>query len=123
MPSVLIANHVSGGMPLISGNPWSGKLPMPQSVLNLRAAQSNSGMVYVGFSGGVTVNSGGFPLSGGGMLDGVEVGPGQSYAIPRAVFDRGGTSGFYSNSGGFGIFVKCDPAASGGFARLYYEMI
>jgi hypothetical protein len=122
MPSVLIDNNQSGGMPLISGNPWSGRAPQPQSALVIKAARSNSGNVYVGFSGGVTVLSGGYPLSGGGMRDGMPIGPGGVYQIPRSVFTAGGTSGVYANSGGFGIYVAEDAQCSGQ-GRVYWEAV
>lgn len=121
MPSVLIDNDRSGGMPLISGNPFSGQQYAPQSVLVIKASRTNSGAIYVGLSGGVTVLSGGFALSGGGQRDGMEVGPGGSYSVPRMAFDKGGISGSFAVSGGFGIYVACDPACSGQ-ARAFWEM-
>lgn len=120
MPSVLIDNSQSGGMPLISGNPFSGRQYAPQSELIIKASRTNSGSIYVALSGGVTVLSGGFALSGGGQRDGMEIGPGGSYSIPRLAFDKGSASGSFAVSGGFGIYVACDPAASGQ-ARVFWE--
>jgi hypothetical protein len=120
VPSILIDNSQSGGCPMISGNPYSGRQYAPQSELVIVADPRNSGIVYVGLSGGVTTNSGGFPLSGGGLLDGMPIPPGASYSIPRMAFDKGGISGSFSTSGGFGIYLCCDAAASGR-ARVYWE--
>ena len=116
MPSTLVDNAYSGGMPLISGIPFSGGQTAPQSMLLIKASRNNSGCVYVNFSGALAVNSGGFPLSGGGMLDGMEVGPGGSYSVPKLVFDKASLSGSY------GVYVACDAAASGR-ARVFWEFI
>ena len=122
MPSVLIDNARSGGCPLISGNPWSGQAVTPQGQLTIKASRNNSGSIYIGLSGGVTVLSGGFPLSGGGMRDGMEIGPGGAYTIPKLAFSNAGpgVSGVYALSGGFGIYVACDAACSGQ-ARAFWE--
>lgn len=122
MPSLLIDNSQSGGCPLVSGNPFSGRQYAPQSMLLIKASRYNSGCIYVGFSGGVTFNSGGFPLSGGGMMDGMEIGPGGAYSVPRLVFDKGSSSGSYSVSGGFGIYLCCEPGCSGQ-ARAFWEFV
>lgn len=102
----------SGGDPLISGNPWSGfNAQFPLGGIQLGLDKDASGSVYVALSGGVTIKSGGFFLSGGGLMDGVQVKPGGSYFIPRSATGP---------SGSITIFVACDPAASGQ-ARLYYD--
>lgn len=112
MPSVVIDNARSGGMPLLSGNYYSGQGPRPRSVLVLKASRNNSGCLYIGLSGNVTVLSGSYPLSGGGgQNDGMEIGPGGSYEVPLMGM----------NSGGAGVYLSCDPAASGGFARVFWE--
>lgn len=117
----------SGFVPLISGNPWSGHLE-PIGILQLRADKNNSGYVYISLSGafifsgqigappasgGPTITSGTFFLSGGissGVCDGFPMGPGDAYAIPRISFI----------SGVYGICAGCDPTCSGQ-ARLYME--
>lgn len=110
MPSFLIGN-ASGGNQLISGFPWSGK-PMPIGGVQLRLDSNASGSVYFALSGGVTIRSGGFFLSGGGLMDGFQLGPGQQYFIPRL-----GTG----ESGALSVYVAGEAATSGQ-ARLYYEM-
>ena len=120
MPSVFITNQ-SGGHLLFSGDMWSGQF-RPQGGVQLRADRSNSGNIYVGLSGWVTVRSGDYPLSGGGytlgQLDGMQIGPGDAYWIPAIGFaNKGGVT-----SGTPNIYVACDAAASGGFARLFYEV-
>lgn len=110
MPSVLIDNAFSGGSPLFSGNPFSGRSTLINAETWIKADNANSGRVFVGLSGGFTVNSGSFPLSGGGLSDGWPLSPGQEIKIPplRAV------------SGANRIFLKCEAAASGGFGRVHY---
>ena len=115
MPSFIIGNR-SGGDPVVSGNPWSGQVGIagqfPTGGVQLGLDKDASGCAYVALSGGVTVRSGGFFLSGGGLLDGVQVHPGGAYFIPRIAT---GPSGFIN------IFVACDAAASGQ-ARLFYDV-
>ena len=113
MPSVLVDNAFSGGAPLFSGNPFSGTArPFGREEIWLKAASSNSGTVYVGFSGGFCANSGSYFLSGGGLLDGWPLAPGEEVKIPPV----GGISGVNR------IFLRCDPAASGGFARVHWNL-
>lgn len=119
MPSVFIGNR-SGGQPLFSGNLLSGRTSFegkfPQAGVQLRWDRNASGYAYVGLSGGVTVNSGGVLQSGttwvGGM-DGMQMGPGDSYWIPR--------TGLGIQSGDFNVFVLCDAGASGQ-GRMYFEI-
>ncbi len=127
MPSVLYAGGVSGPQLLISGNPFSGQLA-PIGGIQLVADRSNSGSLYIGFSGNMTQTSGSFPLSGGGLADGIQLGPGGAYFIPRqcirGIFSgAGGVSSGMSNllSGSpFNIFFLGDAAVSGQ-GRLYWE--
>lgn len=114
MPSVLVDNAFSGGCPLYTGNPYSGT-PAPLAELRLVASLSNSGSVYVTMSGGQTRTSGTYPLSGNlGLLDGFQLKPGVTYTIPRSVFN--------ANSGICPVFLTCDVLASGGFARVFWEL-
>lgn len=118
MPSAQITNQ-SGGMLLVSGNFFSGVF-RPQGGCQIRADRANSGNIYVALSGGVTVGSGSYPLSGGiysGALDGMELGPGDAYWIPAIAWSNkaGPTSGTPS------IYVATDAAASG-FARVWFEI-
>lgn len=118
MPSVILGRN-SGGQLLISGNPYSGtgsytgKFPI--GGIQFFADRNNSGAVYIGLSGGLTVTSGAFIASGGpasGMLDGMQVAPGGGYFIPR-IGDGA--------SGSFSIYADCDAACSGQ-ARVYFEV-
>ena len=119
MPSCIIDNSASGGQLIISGNFWSGKL-LPVGGVNFVADPNNSGLIYIGFSGGLTVRSGNYPLSGGiysGANDGCPVKPGNTYFVPAIAF--GNRGGF--NSGQPNMYAACDAAASGGFARLFFD--
>ena len=112
MPSYLIGN-ASGGELVISGNPWSGQnAQFPVGGIQIELDREASGSIYVGLSGIVTVKSGGFFLSGGGLLDGMQVKPGGSYFIPRL---GTGLSGFIS------VRIASDPAVSGQ-GRAYWEV-
>lgn len=119
MPSTLLGNpYLSGGQLIISGNPWSGQI-RPVGGVQLLLHPNSSGNAYITMSGGVrptsggpTVNSGGFFLSGRGLMDGMLMSPGASYFIPRI---GTGLSGFIT------VYANCDQAASGQ-ARLYYEV-
>lgn len=114
MPSVIIGNpFLSGPMPVISGNPWSGT-KQPITGIQFVLDRSASGSVYLGLSGGITYNSGAMFLSGGswsGMLDGIQVAPSASYFIPRMAFQTSGT---------FNVYAWHDAACSGQ-ARLFFE--
>ncbi len=112
MPSYLVGFR-SGGELLISGNPWSGNnAQFPVGGVQLELDREASGSIYVAMSGGVTVKSGSFFLSGGGLMDGVQIKPGGSYFIPRI-----GTG----LSGNLTIYIGADPAVSGQ-GRVYYDI-
>jgi hypothetical protein len=136
MPSQLLA-LLSGApyTPLISGNPWSGR-PNPIGGIQVRASPINSGSIYISLSGafvfsgvvglmpasgGPTINSGTFALSGsaisgyGGNMDGMVLAPGDSYYIPHiAILNQGVNSGVYQ------LCVSCDSTCSGQ-ARVFWE--
>lgn len=112
MPSILIGNPLASGPQIIvSGNPWSGHIT-PVGGVQLRWDKNASGNCYIGLSGAMTVTSGGMFLSGGGLLDGMQISPGDAYWIPRI-----GTG----ISGSISIYAGCDATASGQ-GRLYYEI-
>lgn len=110
MPSILIGQ--SGGPQLVlSGWPYSGH-PVPVGNVYFKLAKNASGAIYLGMSGGTTLNSGSLMLSGGGLLDGMQVNPGEVYEIPRI-----GTG----LSGNLSVWAWWDAACSGQ-ARLYWEL-
>ncbi len=123
MAGILVGQPVaSGAQQVIVGNPFSGSIHPVTGVL-LKLASDASGSVYVGIqqSGIVTVNSGGYFLSGNptvsggfpmGFFDGVQLGPGQSYLIQKGALTQ--------YSGVWPIYIRSDAACSGQ-ARLYYE--
>ena len=113
MPSLLLSAASGSPFPIVSGGFFSGDVyPSPYATMNLRLDRSASGSAYICLSGGCTINSGGFYQSGGGALDGYQLGPGQEMIIPRLVF--------LSVSGFVPIYAGCDAACSGQ-ARLYYQ--
>lgn len=107
MPSTLIGAQ-SGGVYLVSGKFFSGTI-WPIGFWTLKAARANSGMVYVGLSGGVTITSGG-ALASGGMLDGMEMAPGDTYPVPK----------FAVSGNASGVMVTCAAGVSG-FCRVFWE--
>jgi hypothetical protein len=116
MPSVLLTQASGHPFPLISGNAWSGQgAAQPYSMVRLHLDRSASGNAYVSLSGNasglppVTINSGGFLLSGRNC-DMMVIAPGQTVEYPRLGFV----------SGQCNLFVACEAAASGQ-ARLYWE--
>jgi hypothetical protein len=112
MPGAVIG-FFSGGQLLISGGNYSGGIASkPQGKIELAAWGSNSGTVYVALSGGVTIRSGGYPLSGGGLMDGFPLAPGDTYTIPKIAL---------TVSGVFNIFVAPEAACSGQ-ARVFWEV-
>lgn len=120
MPSILLGTPaLSGGMILVSGFPWSGKAMDPVGGIQLRLHPNASGNVYVALSGGpnlsggITLNSGGLFMSGGGLNDGMILAPGDAYFIPRIATGL---------SGNLTIYIRHDAACSGQ-ARLYYEKL
>ncbi len=129
MPSIVLGNpHASGAQLVISGNPWSGQIK-PVGGIQLRwfPVSGTGGNCFIGFSGagvpassgGLTVTSGGFLLSGGansGMMDGSQMGNGDGYYVPAlAIQARGG-----QNLGGWNLCALTDTAGSGG--RLNFEI-
>jgi len=113
MPSVLVGNQ-SGGQPIVSGNYFSGRAG-PIGGIQLRWSPSASGNAYVGYSGGITVASGGLFQSGTdwiGQLDAMPLKPGDALFVPKLMLNSG--QGFTN------VYVLCDAAASGQ-GRLYWE--
>lgn len=114
MPSAVVSNASGAPFPLISGNFWSGNNAFhPYGGVQLKTAPYNSGNVYIGLSGGVTIASGGFMLSGVNTTDGMIMGPGDSYFVPKLAMQ---------NSGIFNIYAGCDAACSGQ-GRVFYEVL
>lgn len=132
MPSSIVTYIPGSGFtPLFSGNPWSGRVE-PVGGIQLRADRANSGNLYISLSGGnlysgqfgTLVGSGGPTITSGqgwgsgilsGQMDGMQLGPGDPYLIPRLAFQLGQGSGYFQ------ICAGADPACSGGFARIYSE--
>lgn len=111
MPSFLLTAASGAPFPLVSGNFRSGmNFPFPVGEVRLKLARTASGNAYISLSGGTTVTSGGFFLSGNNS-DAMVLEPGERYSIPRVAFQ---------GSGSFNIFATCDPACSGQ-ARLYMD--
>ena len=108
MPGIRL-NNQSGGQLAISGAWYSGNGSEPIGSILFRAAVYNSGAMYVGLSGGITINSGGLNLSGfangSGLMDAVPVYPGDCYQLPRLATLR--------YSGNFNVYIATDPAVSG----------
>ncbi len=105
---------MSGGASLISGNPWSGNI-FPWSEVFVKVGIAVSGLVYVGValdraSGGLTMNSGG-ALTSGGIADGVELRPGDSFTIPRLLC-----------SGNPDKIMVGVPTAISGTMRIYWTV-
>jgi hypothetical protein len=116
MPSIVIGQPLaSGPQVVLSGAVFSGSQGVRGGVA-IRLSRQASGAVYIGFSGGLTQNSGGMQLSGGwlsGKVDGYEVGPGQEYFVPKLALP---------SSGFFNIWARHDAECSG-LARLYFEIL
>lgn len=130
MPSTVVG-ALSGGVALLSGNPFSGSIE-PYGGIQLYLAKTAPGPVYIGIvrvnmptsgggmwsgsvqylSGAVTITSGGALSSGGGYSDGMELNPDAAYFIPR-----GPISGRVATAIRIAV-----PAASSG-ARLFYEFL
>lgn len=75
----------SGGIGLVSGNLYSGG---PQLVggVQMKLAAAAPGLIYVALpnlSGTVGTFSSGGSLSSGGLTDGMELSPGESYFVPK----------------------------------------
>jgi hypothetical protein len=113
MPSAVLSAASGAPFPLVSGNFWSGAgVGHPIGEVRLKLHSNASGNAYISLSGGGTVNSGGFFLSGVNTTDGMLVTPGEVYSVPKLGLQSSGT---------LGIYATCDPAASGQ-ARLYFEI-
>ena len=112
MPSTLLGNPLASGPQIVcSGNPFSGTVK-PVGGIQFRLAPNASGNCYIGFSGNITMTSGGFFLSGTlGLADGMILAAGDAYFAPKLVFPI---------SGVFNTYVHADAACSGQ-ARLYWE--
>lgn len=107
MPSTIVGD-ISGGVPLISGNPWSGQKTSPTGIYMKVGATLTSGVfAYVAYSGGITVLSGG-ALASGGIRDGFQIAPGETIArrLPP-----GGPANIFANT----------PAATSGL-RLFWDL-
>ena len=120
MPGFVIPGDTaltSGGVNIMSGNFFSGLGGKePYAGVQLKTSRSNSGNIYVTLSGGLTINSGGLNTSGlpnyAGRMDGMQLGPGDAYFVPRLAFI------WYSGSPQ--LFAIADAATSG-VGRLYME--
>jgi len=141
MPSMIVGYVPgSGFQPIFSGGIWSG-LKVPVGGIQLRADNANSGRLFVSLSGafvfsgqigcipqsgGPTITSGTYPLSGGfssGQCDGFVLNPSDSYFIPSiALFHQPVQSGLFG-SGTFQVCVGADPGCSGTFGRIYFEAL
>ncbi len=115
MPSCTLISQ-SGGSFLVSGGIYSGSL-WPIGGIQLKLATGAGNLIYVGLpplsgwiSGHVTSTSGG-NLSSGGLLDGMEITPGDSYFVPR----------YRLVSGIESIRLDVPTAASG--SRLFWEAL
>lgn len=106
MPSTIIGGQ-SGGVPLwTSGALWSGP---GQGVVGSLVLKVTSGPVYIGFSGGLTINSGGGSASGG-YMDGFEVTQAEGrVTIPRMLLASGGQ------------LWATVPAAASGIPRVHWQ--
>jgi hypothetical protein len=111
MPSVILGQpFLSGAQQIVLGSFWSGRQG-PSTGVQLILDQRASGRAYIGLSGGMTCQSGGMFLSGGGILDGVCISPGVAYFIPKSAFQWSGTPS---------VYAWVDLAGSGQ-ARLFWE--
>jgi hypothetical protein len=111
MPSTIVGIVSGAAQILVSGNVWSGQRAQPNGGIQLRLSPESSGNVYVGFSGSLTVNSGGPQLSGGGLNDGMIIRPGDSYFIPKIKFPV---------SGQCTVYMRHDAGCSGQ-GRMYWD--
>lgn len=122
MASVVIGNPLASGPTQIIGQsgqpyPFSGMGPnIPVGGVRLRfiSLVPGSGLCFIGYSGNMTVDSGGFQLSGGassGMNDGMPLRDGEVFFVPKQSI---------VGSGVLNIFAHADTLASGG--RLYWQI-
>ncbi len=105
MPSFLVGAQ-SGGVQIVSGNPFSGR-PLQPGGAFFRVAKSVSGLVYAGYSGGLTITSGG-ALSSGGLLDGIEMANGDERYL-------------YTPTGGLQNIYFTTAAAISGTIRVFWD--
>lgn len=102
----------SGGIGLVSGAIYSGSPRPVGGVQLLYSNTAQSGPIYIGLpnlSGDATTAASGGSLSSGGLADGMEMIPGNSYFVPKVRL----VSGIES------IRVLVPAPASG--ARLFWE--
>jgi len=102
VPSTQLISQ-SGGVQLASGNVYSGRAV---TGVFLRLAASGASPIYLGYSGGLTITSGG-ALASGGLMDGIELYQGQERYM------RCGPGGIAS------IFAAVPVASSG--VRLFFD--
>lgn len=110
MPSTLLFTQ-SGGIGLVSGAVLSG-FPWNYGGIQLRLSNSGAGPIYVclpNLSGSVSTAQSGGVLSSGGLSDGMEVDPGDSYYVPKGRLVSGVET----------IRLIIPAASSGG--RLFWE--
>lgn len=121
MPSFIIPGGGlwSGGADILSGNYWSGLGAVnPVGGVQLLADIRNSGAVYIAYSGGMTITSGGLGNNSSGFpnfsgrMDGTPIYPGGALLVPKLVFTP--------FSGNPQLYALADAACSGQ-ARLYLE--
>ena len=90
MPSTQLFPQ-SGGIAIVSGNIFSGSF-QPVGGVQLKLAKAAPGLIYVGLpnlSGTAISSVSGGSLSSGGLADGMELSPGDSYFIPRTRLTSG----------------------------------
>jgi hypothetical protein len=116
MPSLILTRASGAPFPLVSGDlsvHFSGQMPKPVGGVFLHLDRSASGNAYVALSGGSTLLSGGFFLSGLSADPGIVLKPGDSFFVPKLCCGP---------SGRLDLFGASDAAASGQ-ARLHYEIM
>lgn len=127
MPSTTLMAAVSGGVALCSGDIFSGSA-WPFAGIQLKLSVSGAGPVFVclpNLSGSVPTLSSGGSLSSGGMADGMEMAPGDTYFIPKARL-RITTSGVSNGSGQWQTGVqdiRIVLAAASSGSRLFWEPV
>mgnify|MGYP001612349298 FL=1 len=110
MPSTQLFPQ-SGGIALVSGNIFSGSF-QPVGGIQLKLAEAAPSLIHVGLpnlSGTASTSVSGGSLSSGGLADGMELAPGDSYFVPKTRL----TSGIET------IRLIVGAVASGG--RLFWE--
>lgn len=110
MPSTQVFVQ-SGGIGIVSGSVMSGSY-WPIGGVQLKLAAGAPGLIYVGLpnlSGAPSTGASGGSLSSGGLADGMEVGPGESYFVPKTRLVSGVET----------IRIIAPASSSGG--RLFWE--